>query len=84
MILVSSKRCKVYPTVHDNEVYPSKYQQGNPQYLWWKYEPQNPQGDILLNSDGSINYELYFRWRDSDFRYIVSKITGMQKSDQIS
>ena len=57
--------CKVYPTVHDNEVYPSKYQQGNPQYLWWKYEPQNPQGDILLNPDGSINYELYFRWRDS-------------------
>jgi len=56
--------CKVYDVVYENEVYPSKYQFGNPKYLQWKFTPINPDGDLILDGD-SINYDLYFNWRNS-------------------
>jgi hypothetical protein len=56
--------CKVYDVVYKNEVYPSKYQINNPKYLWWKFEPLNPSGDVILEDD-AIDYELYYRWRNS-------------------
>ena len=56
--------CKVYDTVFDIEVYPSRYHMNNPKYLWWKFEPLNPSGDVLLE-DGEINYEAFYRWRNS-------------------
>lgn len=56
---------KIYNTVYENEVYPSIYQKGNPLYLWWKFSPVNQSGDILLDEKSSLNYDLYYRWRDS-------------------
>lgn len=56
--------CKVYDVVFENEVYASKYQMNNPKYLWWKFVPVNSGGDILVEN-GIINYDLYFRWRNS-------------------
>jgi hypothetical protein len=56
--------CKVYDIVYKNEVYPSRYHMNNPKYLWWKFEPNTPSGDVILQNN-SINYELYFRWRNS-------------------
>lgn len=56
--------CKVYDVVYENEVYPSRYHMNKPEYLWWKFEPETPSGDIILQ-DGEINYEPYFRWRNS-------------------
>ena len=56
--------CKVYDIVCENEVYPSRYHTNNPKYLWWKFEPETPSGDVILQDD-TINYDLYFRWRDS-------------------
>jgi hypothetical protein len=35
-----------------------------PDYLWWKYEPLNPTGDIIFQND-IINYNIYLRWRNS-------------------
>jgi hypothetical protein len=60
--------CKVYDVVYENEVYPSRYQANNPNYLWWKFSPVSPSGDVILTPptpEGDINYELYFRWRNS-------------------
>lgn len=54
---------KVYDVVYENEVYPHRNFQGNPKYLWWKYEPLNKNGDKLVD-DEKINYELYYRWRN--------------------
>lgn len=56
---------KVYETVYENEVYPSVFQKGNPSYLWWKFLPVNHYGDQLLDSTDSLNYDFYYRWRDS-------------------
>lgn len=56
--------CKVYDIVYENEVYPSKYQMNDPKYLWWKFEPISPSGDVILQGE-NINYDLYYRWRDS-------------------
>jgi hypothetical protein len=56
--------CKVYDTVYENEVYPSLYHINKPNYLWWKFEPITPSGDAIIQNN-SINYELYFRWRNS-------------------
>ena len=56
--------CKVYDIVYENEVYPSKYHVNNPKFLWWKYEPEIPFGDILIQNN-KIHYEKYFRWRNS-------------------
>ena len=56
--------CKVYDVVYENEVYPSRYYMNNPKYLWWKFEPLLPSGDVILQN-GLINYELYYRWRNS-------------------
>lgn len=36
----------------------------NPKYLWWKFEPLLPYGDVILQN-GLINYELYYQWRNS-------------------
>jgi len=59
----------VYDVVYENEVYPSRYYINNPKYLWWKFEPLTPSGDIILQKDLTnidiINYELYYRWRNS-------------------
>jgi len=61
--------CKVYDVVYENEVYPSRYYMNNPKYLWWKFDPLTPSGDIILQKELTntdiINYELYYRWRDS-------------------
>lgn len=56
---------KVYDKVVSNEVYPSKYQQGNPKYLWWKYEAKNKYGDCIVDNEGNINYDVYLNWRKS-------------------
>jgi len=40
--------CKVYDVVYENEVYPSRYYINNPKYLWWKFDPLTPSGDIIL------------------------------------
>lgn len=56
---------KVYDVVYENSVYPSKYQNNNPDYLWWKYEPLTKTGDIIIDEKNNIDYELYFRWRNS-------------------
>lgn len=56
--------CKVYDIVYENEVYASKYQMNNPNYLWWKFEPKTSTGDIILEDD-KINYDLYLNWRNS-------------------
>jgi hypothetical protein len=56
--------CKVYDVVYDNEVYPSRYFTNNPKYLWWKFEPLLPSGDILLENN-LIHYDTYYRWRNS-------------------
>lgn len=55
---------KVYDVVYDNKVYSSKFQYGNPAYLWWIYEPVDPQGDRLVDSHGNIDYNLYNRWKN--------------------
>jgi len=56
---------KVYDIVYENKVYPSKYHVGKPEHLWWSFIPQGgDEGDVLIN-DNVINYDLYFRWRDS-------------------
>jgi len=61
--------CKVYDVVYENKVYPSRYYINNPKYLWWKFEPLTSSGDIILQKELTnmdiINYELYYRWRNS-------------------
>jgi hypothetical protein len=58
--------CKIYDKVYKNEVYPSRFQYGNPKYLWWKYETINKEFDeIYIKDIDNINYENYERWRDS-------------------
>jgi len=56
--------CKIYDVVYENEVYPSRFQMNKPEYLWWKFQPVTPEGDIMLEK-GVINYDLYYRWRNS-------------------
>lgn len=56
--------CKVYDVVYENEVYPSRFHRNNPKYLWWKFVPKTESGDVLVE-DGKINYDLYYRWRNS-------------------
>lgn len=57
--------CKVYDIVYENSVYPSVYHMNKPEYLWWKYSPICPTGDVLCDDSGCVNMELYLRWRDS-------------------
>lgn len=57
--------CKLYPEIYSNSVYASKYHMNNPKYLWWEYNTVSPDKDVLLNVDDTINYDLYFRWRNS-------------------
>ena len=56
--------CKVYDVVYNIEVYPSRFYTNNPKYLWWRFDPITPKGDILVKND-IIFYDLYFRWRNS-------------------
>lgn len=66
---------KVYDVVYEKDEYPSRYQMGNPKYLYWSFRPETSSGDVLLNStevdpithicSGPINYNLYYRWRNS-------------------
>lgn len=66
---------KVYDAVYKNTVYASRFHSGKPEHLWWKFEPVNEPGktsfhddeygDIMVNEDENINYDLYFRWRNS-------------------
>ncbi len=49
---------KVYNTVRPIEVYPSRYQQGDPKYLWWKYTK-------TVKLTNPFNLEAYLEWRDS-------------------
>lgn len=56
--------CKVYDVVHKIMCYPSAYQRGNPKYLQWEFTPVNPDGDNLVKN-GELDYDLYFRWRNS-------------------
>lgn len=65
---------KVYGTVYESKIYPSKYQT-KPENIWWQFTPINPQGDVLIelnkdinsNSDSDsnqiINMELYNNWK---------------------
>jgi hypothetical protein len=64
--------CKIYDIVYENEVYPSRYYINNPNYLWWKFTPINPSGDIIIEND-IINYDKYFHWRNSlwDCKYPI-------------
>ena len=55
--------CKVYNVVYENEVYPSRFQSGNPQYLWWKFTPKNPKGDVILQNN-EVDGDLYLNWRN--------------------
>lgn len=48
--------CKVYDTVYENKVYPSKFQNGNDKYLWWDFYPLYEDGDNLIDKNG--NYTL--------------------------
>lgn len=57
--------CKIYKTVYSNKVYPSRFHMNKEKYLWWNFETANSEGDVLLDETNMINYELYFRWRDS-------------------
>ena len=56
---------KVYKKIVSNEVYPSKYQQNNPKYLWWKFDTENKNGDILIDNQGKVDMETYLNWRAS-------------------
>ena len=56
---------KVYKKIVSNEVYPSKYQQGNSKYLWWKYTTKNKYGDVLINDKEELDLESYLEWRTS-------------------
>ncbi len=56
---------KVYKRIVSNEVYPSKYQAGNPKYLWWSYETKNKWGDYILDDEYNIDMETYLKWRNS-------------------
>lgn len=47
------------------KVYPSKYQMNNPKYLWWKFTPITLSGDIIIDNNNNINYDLYLNWRNS-------------------
>lgn len=65
---------KVYDRVFSQKIYPSRFQQGNPKYLWWEYNAP-PEGELLyeppsqsLEADGGgkwVNKEAYLKWRDS-------------------
>lgn len=57
--------CKVYDTVYSIEIYPSRYHANNPKYLWWKYEPLNSEGDVLIDKNGILCHDLYLNWRNS-------------------
>ncbi len=56
---------KVYNTVFSIDVYPSRYQQGNPKYLHWSYKTVTNTGDVLTKDKELINEELYLRWKNS-------------------
>jgi len=45
----------VYDVVYENEVYPSRYYMNNPKYLWWKFEPLIPSGDVILQNGLIMN-----------------------------
>jgi len=72
MSLPIKDRCKIYDIVYENEVYPSRYYINNPNYLWWKFTPINPSGNIIIVND-IINYDKYFHWRNSlwDCKYPI-------------
>ena len=57
---------KVYGTVYESTIYPSKYQT-KPENIWWKFTPVNPKGDKLIdfnsNSNEIFNLELYNNWK---------------------
>jgi hypothetical protein len=60
----------VYEYVYPNEVYPSRFQNKNPAYLWWKFIPMNGDKDqIILEGKEAqnfvINYPNYLNWRKS-------------------
>jgi|SaaInlStandDraft_5_1057022.scaffolds.fasta_scaffold46308_3 hypothetical protein len=56
---------KAYDRVHSIEVYPSRFQIGKPEYLQWKYEATDSDGDIVCDDDGNINMYTYVKWRNS-------------------
>lgn len=55
---------KIYDVVYENRVYASRFHANNPKYLWWKYEPVNPEGDVVLSND-KVNLDAYLPWRSS-------------------
>lgn len=55
---------KLYPFVYSIEVYPSKWQHGNPEHLHWEYKSTSPEGDICYDTDTqSIRFDNYMFWR---------------------
>lgn len=56
---------KIFDIVYENEVYPSRFHINKPEHLWWKFTPNNPNGDVIFDkNENKINYDLYFNWRD--------------------
>ena len=61
---------KVYGTVYESTIFPSKYQT-KPENIWWKFNPVNPKGDVLIDFDTTdntksneiFNLELYNNWK---------------------
>ncbi len=56
--------CKLHPKVFENKVYASKFQRGKENHLFWEFAPVNDGGDFLIER-GNVNYDLYYRWRNS-------------------
>lgn len=56
---------KVYDRVFSQKIYPSRFQYGNPKYLWWQYDAP-PEGELIYDVNTStLNKEAYLKWRDS-------------------
>lgn len=42
---------KVYDSVHEIEIYPSRYQQGKSEYLQWSYSPISRENKDILDKE---------------------------------
>jgi hypothetical protein len=56
---------KVYSKITAQEIYCHKNYQGNPKYLWWKYEP-TLDSHVTVDKFGNTNVnDEYFKWKAS-------------------
>jgi hypothetical protein len=56
---------KVYNTLRPVEVYPSRFQQGDPNYLWWKYNATKQLTSVDDDGNGTFDKPAYLDWRTS-------------------